>query len=207
MTIGIKQVLATGRRLCQNSTPMLFFRRDRSPHRRARLFLCFCPLGANDAYKYLMVSTEDARAAVSRRQLPYFGRSTGCRTPKIETTDVSYRFWIHPPSWILSATGTNGTNQSKTCYLLGGGPEGTHCCGNCHEFFPERGMSRPRRRGRNYARIMAKRTSKREDGKWHFSRKQPAKSRKGTSETSEVVENKRRGRGGTGRRTSLRGWR
>src|SRR6516164_2278368 len=30
------------------------------------------------------------------------------------------------------------------------------------------------------------------------------KSRKGTSEPLEVVENKRRGRGGTGRRTSLR---
>ena len=33
-------------------------------------FLCFRPLGASDAYKYLMVSTEDVKAAVSRRQLP-----------------------------------------------------------------------------------------------------------------------------------------
>lgn len=33
-------------------------------------FLCFRTLGASDAYKYLMVSTEDVKAAVSRRQLP-----------------------------------------------------------------------------------------------------------------------------------------
>jgi len=26
----------------------------------------------------------------------FLSRSDGCRTPKIETTDVSYRFWIHP---------------------------------------------------------------------------------------------------------------
>ena len=32
--------------------------------------LCFRPLGASDAYKYLMVSTEDVKAAVSRLQLP-----------------------------------------------------------------------------------------------------------------------------------------
>ena len=33
-------------------------------------FLCFRPLDASDAYKYLMVSTEDVKAAVNRRQLP-----------------------------------------------------------------------------------------------------------------------------------------
>ncbi len=33
-------------------------------------FLCFHPLGASDAYKYLMVSTEDVKSAVSRGQLP-----------------------------------------------------------------------------------------------------------------------------------------
>ena len=33
-------------------------------------FLCFRPMGASDAYKYLMVSTEHVRAAVSQRQLP-----------------------------------------------------------------------------------------------------------------------------------------
>jgi hypothetical protein len=33
-------------------------------------FLCFRPLGASDAYKYLMVSTEDVKSAVSRQQLP-----------------------------------------------------------------------------------------------------------------------------------------
>jgi hypothetical protein len=33
-------------------------------------FMCFHSLGASDAYKYLMVSTEDVKAAVSRRQLP-----------------------------------------------------------------------------------------------------------------------------------------
>ena len=33
-------------------------------------FLCFLPLGARDAYKYLMVSTEHVKSAVSRGQLP-----------------------------------------------------------------------------------------------------------------------------------------
>ncbi|MGC2530516.1 MAG: hypothetical protein WA639_22425 [Candidatus Acidiferrum sp.] len=33
-------------------------------------FLCLRPLGGSDAYKYLMVSTEDVKSAVSRLQLP-----------------------------------------------------------------------------------------------------------------------------------------